>query len=157
MMTANRAEPAAGTHRRTWWVEVLLAAALAWLALIAYAEWRSEGRYLWLFGATYEAGQVPAGASFHHRVWVFNPTLRSLELDVQPTCGCTVVEGAQRVLRPLWGFPLTIAVDTTGKPLGRQVQQVDLIVRDRVGRVSWRERLAVRFEVVRASVSSTKR
>lgn len=76
---------------------------------------------------------------------------------MEPTCGCAVVEGSQRILRPLWGFPLTIAVDTTGKPLGRQAQQVDLIVRDRVGGVSWRERLEVRFEVVRASVSSTKR
>ena len=55
---------------------------------------------------------------------------------MEPTCGCAVVEGSQRILRPLWGFPLTIAVDTTGKPLGRQAQQVDLIVRDRVGGVS---------------------
>jgi hypothetical protein len=101
MATVSRTELTAGTRRRTWWVEALLAGAFAWLVLIAYAEWRSEGRYLWLFGASYEAGKVPVGTTLHHRVWVFNPTLRSLELDVEPSCGCTVVEDAKRGLWPL--------------------------------------------------------
>ncbi len=155
MATLSRTEMTEGTHRRGWWVELLLGAALMWLALIAYAEWRSEGRYLWLFGATYEAGKVRAGSTIHHRVWVFNPTLRSLQLDTEPSCGCTVVEGGSRALGRLWGLPLTVAVDTTGKPLGRQVQRVDLIVRDQERGVSWRERIEVRFEVV-GSASSAK-
>ncbi len=70
---------------------------------------------------------------------------RTLQLDVVPHCKCTVIEEAQQVLPPFWVVPLTVRVDTTGKPAGEHLQRVELIVRD--GRYSWREGIAVRFTV----------
>ncbi|MEM2592472.1 MAG: hypothetical protein QXI60_07795 [Thermofilaceae archaeon] len=128
------------------WLGWLVGAGMAWLLLIGYAERRLEGNHLWLMGATYDAGQVRAGTLITHRVWVFNPMLRALEVEPVPSCGCMVADTGKRGLSPLSGFFLTVQVDTSGKPLGKQSQSVDLVVRD--GRYSWRERLEVRFEVV---------
>jgi hypothetical protein len=36
-----------------------------------------------------------------HRVWVFNPTPRSLELGLQAGCGCAVAEEIPQVLIPI--------------------------------------------------------
>ena len=63
-----------------------------------------------------------------------------------PSCGCAVADTGKRDLSPLSVFFLTVQVDTAGKPLGKQSQWVDLVVRD--GYHSWRERLEVRFEIV---------
>ena len=137
---------AASTTIIVSWGGVLIGVSLAWLFLVGYAERRLEGNRLWLMGATYDAGAVIA-----HRVWVFNPTGSTLEVDVMPHCGCTVVEEPKRRMLPLTGFPLTVQVDTTGKRAGTQEQRVELIVRD--GRYSWRELITVRFTVQDASLS----
>ena len=150
MATVSRTE--SQTRRRPiGWGGVLVGVSLAWLFLVGYAERRLEGNRLWLMGATYDAGVVPAGAVIAHRVWVFNPTGSTLEVDVLPHCGCTVVEEPKRRMLPLTGFPLTVQVDTTGKRAGAQEQRVELIVRD--GRYSWRELITVRFTVQDASLS----
>ena len=128
------------------WQGLLIGVGMAWLLLIGYAERRLEGSRLWLAGATYDAGLVLAGTVITHRVWVFNPTLSGLEVEPMPSCGCTVADTGKRDLSPLSGFFLTVQVDTAGKPLGKQSQWVDLVVRD--GYHSWRERLEVRFEIV---------
>ncbi len=154
MATLSRTESTGGTRRRGWWIEVLLGAALLWRALIAYAEWRSEGHYLWLFGATYDAGVVRPGTVIRHRVWVFNPTMRPLEIKPEPSCGCTLLEGGSRQLGLVDGFPLTVVVDTTGKPAGRQTQGVELVVRDIERGVSWREHIEIRFEVAKPTASA---
>jgi hypothetical protein len=119
--------------------------------MIGYAERHLEGNRLWLLGATYDAGVVPAGRVMTHRVWVMNPMARTLQVEVVPHCGCTVIEEVPQVLPPFWVVPLTVQVDTTGKPAGEQTQRVELIVRD--GRFSWREVIAVRFTVSSASLS----
>jgi len=155
MATAERTERLAISRHRIGWVELLLSAALAWLSLLAYAEWRSEGRYLWLFGATHDLGEVRVSEVVRHRVWVFNPTLRSLELGLQPGCGCAVAEEIPQTLKPLWGFPITIAIDTTGKSPGPKSERVELIVRDGARGVSWRERLEVRYSVAEPNSPST--
>ena len=150
MATVNRTE--SQTRRSPIsWGGVLIGVSLAWLFLVGYAERRLEGNRLWLMGATYDAGVVPAGAVIAHRVLVFNPTGSTLEVDVMPHCGCTVVEEPKRRMLPLTGFPLTVQVDTTGKRAGAQEQRVELIVRD--GRYSWRELITVRFTVQDASLS----
>jgi hypothetical protein len=155
MATAERTERLTGARYRIGWVELLLTAALVWLALIAYAEWRSEGRYLWLFGARCDLGKVQAGKTIRHRAWVINPTPHSLELGLQPSCGCTVAEQIPQVLKPFWGFPITITVDTTGKSPGRKSERVELIVRDGSRGVSWRESLEVRYSVAEPASPST--
>jgi hypothetical protein len=127
------------------WLGLLIGAGLAWLLMIGYAERKLEGARLWLADATYNAGVVRPGTVIEHRVWVFNPLAQSLQLDVVPHCGCTVIEEAQQVLPPFWVVPLTVRVDTTGKPAGDHLQRVELIVRD--GRYSWREEITVRFTV----------
>lgn len=111
----------------------------AWLLLLGYAERRLEGRRLYLLGATYDAGRVAKGSVIQHRVWVFNPTLQGLEIDMLPSCGCTVVDGGSRPLSPLSGMVLTVRVETAGKLAGQHSETVALVVRD--GRYSWREQL----------------
>ncbi len=150
MATLSRTESRTVPKSRSW-VGLLIGAGLAWLLVIGYAERRLEGSRLWLIGATYDVGQVRAGTVITHRVWVFNPTMQALEVEPVPSCGCMVADTGKRGLSPLSGFFLTVQVDTSGKPLGKQSQSVDLVVRD--GRHSWRERLEVRFEVVSASLS----
>jgi hypothetical protein len=146
---------AASTTIIVSWGGVLIGVSLAWLFLVGYAERRLEGNRLRLMGATYDAGVVPAGAVIAHWVLVFNPTGSTLEVDVMPHCGCTVVEEPKRRMLPLTGFPLTVQVDTTGKRAGTQEQRVELIVRD--GRYSWRELITVRFTVQDASLSHDRR
>ncbi|RMH34154.1 MAG: hypothetical protein D6687_04435 [Acidobacteria bacterium] len=133
------------------WLGLLIGGGLAWLLMIGYAERKLEGARLWLVGATYDAGVVRPGTVIEHRVWVINPLAHSLQLDVVPHCGCTVIEEAHQVLPPFWVVPLTVRVDTTGKSAGEHLQRVELVVRD--GRFSWREGIAVRFTVSSASQS----
>lgn len=133
------------------WLGLLLGAGFGWLLMVGYAERRLEGNRLWLAGATYDAGVVRAGSVLEHRVWVINPMAQTLQLDVVPHCGCTVVEEAKQELPPFWIVPLTVRVDTTGKSAGEHLQRVELIVRD--GRYSWREAITVRFTVQSASKS----
>jgi hypothetical protein len=90
-----------------------------------------------------------------HRVWVFNPTPRSLELGLQAGCGCAVAEEIPQVLKPFWGFPITIVIDAAGKPAGRKSERVELIVRSGSRGVSWRESLEVRYSVAEPASPST--
>jgi len=114
MATVNRTE--SQTRRRPIsWGGVLIGVSLAWLFLVGYAERRLEGNRLWLMGATYDAGVVPAVAVIAHRVWVFNPTGSTQEVDVVPHCGCTVVEEPKRRMLPLTDFPPVEYQPTAGR------------------------------------------
>ncbi|GBC94192.1 hypothetical protein HRbin15_02700 [bacterium HR15] len=150
MATTSRTQSQTERKPRRW-LGLWIGAGLAWLLLIGYAERHLEGNRLWLIGATYDAGVVPAKSVMTHRVWVINPTLQTLTVKPIPHCGCTVVEDLPPQLPPLWIAPLTLQVDTMGKPVGRGVQVVELVVQD--GQYSWRERIEVRYELIPASQS----
>jgi hypothetical protein len=97
-------------------------------------------------GADVDLGKVQRNQMISHRVWVFNPSLRSVSIEATPSCGCTVVELPHRQLTPLNGFPVEVQVGTWGLPLGYQEKVVGLSVSS--GGVRWQERVVVRLEVV---------
>jgi len=105
-----------------------------------------SGERLWLIGADVDLGKVKRNRVISHRVWVFNPSLRSVSIEATPSCGCTVVELPYRQLTPLNGFPVEVQVGTWGLPLGYQEKVVGLSVSS--GGVRWQERVVVRLEVV---------
>jgi hypothetical protein len=105
-----------------------------------------SGERLWLIGADVDLGKVKRNQVISHRVWVFNPSLRSVSIEATPSCGCTVVELPYRQLTPLNGFPVEVQVGTWGLPLGYQEKVVGLSVSS--GGVRWQERVVVRLEVV---------
>lgn len=133
---------------------LLIGGAMAWLGFLGYAERHFSGQRLWLAGAIYDAGKVPAGQLIEHPVWVLNPTLVGLKLRKEATCGCTTAEVPAQ-LSPLSGFLLKVSVDTSRRSAGRHEQRVYLILQD--GRHSWREEIVVRYEVVSASNLSQRR
>jgi hypothetical protein len=125
---------------------VLACLGTGWMILVALAEYALPGERVWLVGEQYDAGQVRAGTRIRHRVWLMNPSLRRLQVEVQPTCGCTAVGLREGVLPPLGIRQVQLQVDTEGRMPGRQQEAVDIILR--TGDASWRERLTVRFTVV---------
>ncbi len=125
---------------------VLACLGAGWITLVAAAEYALPGDRVWLVGEQYDAGQVSAGVQIRHRVWLINPSLRRLQVQLQPTCGCTAVGLREGTLPPLGIRPVQLQVDTAGRMSGRQQEAVDIILR--TGDASWRERLTVRFTVV---------
>ncbi|MGC8785731.1 MAG: hypothetical protein ACP5RN_15280 [Armatimonadota bacterium] len=125
---------------------VLACLGTGWIILVALAEYALPGERVWLIGEWYDAGQVRVGTWIRHRVWLMNPSLRRLQVEVQPTCGCTAVGLREGVLPPLGIRQVQLQVDTEGRMPGRQQEAVDIILRTEDA--SWRERLTVRFTVV---------
>lgn len=126
---------------------VLACLGAGWIILVALAEYALPGERVWLVGKQYDAGQVSAGTQIRHRAWLINPSLRRLQVEVQPTCGCTAVGLREGVLPALGIRQVQLQVDTEGRMPGTQQEAVDIILR--TGDASWRERLTVRFMVVR--------
>lgn len=125
---------------------VLACLGTGWIILTAVAEYALPGERVWVVGEQFDAGQVRAGTQIRHRVWLINPSLRRLQVEVQPTCGCTAVGLREGVLPPLGIRQVQLRVDTEGRMPGTQREAVDIILRTR--EASWRERLTVRFTVV---------
>lgn len=105
-----------------------------------------SGERLWLIGADVDLGTVKRNQVISHRVWVFNPSLRSVQLEEAAACGCTVAELPYRELTPLSGFPLEVQISTWGLPLGYQERFVGLTASS--GGVRWQEQAVIRLEVV---------
>jgi hypothetical protein len=105
-----------------------------------------SGERLWLIGAEVDWGKVKRNQVISHRVWVFNPSLRSVQLEAAPACGCMVAELPYRELPPLNGFPLEVQVSTWGLPIGYRESVVGLTAS--LGDMRWQEQVVIRLEVV---------
>ncbi len=92
---------------------VLACLGAGWIILVAAAEYALPGDRVWLVGEQYDAGQVSAGVQIRHRVWLINPSLRRLQVQLQPTCGCTAVGLREGTLPPLGIRPVQLQVDTS--------------------------------------------
>jgi len=124
---------------------LLIAIGGIWLIGLGFRS-QVSGERLWLIGADVDLGKVKRNQVISHRVWVFNPSLRSVQLEAAPACGCTVVELPYRELTPLSGFPLEVQISTWGLPLGYQEKSVGLTASS--GDERWQEQAVIRLEVV---------
>lgn len=132
-------------HRWRRWIPWLwISTGIVWLALLAFHT-QVSGKRLWLIGAVYDAGKVKRNQVISHRVWVLNPSLRTVSIQSLPSCGYAVAELPSNQLTPLNGFPIEVRVETWGVHLGLQEKVVAL--QASCGAESWLEEVRVRFEV----------
>lgn len=133
-------------NRVGWkWVLFCAVGGIVWVALLTMLEASLSGEHIWIKGQSFDAGLISSGESITHRVWLFNPTGRALDIRFEPTCGCTVSESRDKMLTPFNGIPVTIQVDTRGKSAGRHQEVIDLVIRS--GDASWREQIVIRYRV----------
>ncbi|GIV09446.1 MAG: hypothetical protein KatS3mg019_1537 [Fimbriimonadales bacterium] len=124
---------------------LLIAIGVTWLIGLGFRS-QVSGERLWLIGAEVDLGKVKRNQVISHRVWVFNPSLRSVQLEAAPACGCMVAELPYRELPPLNGFPLEVQVSTWGLPIGYRESVVGLTAS--LGDMRWQEQVVIRLEVV---------
>ncbi|MEM2592171.1 MAG: hypothetical protein QXI60_06260 [Thermofilaceae archaeon] len=128
-----------------WLPWLLIGTGIVWLTLLGFHT-QVSGKRLWLIGAVYDAGKVKRNRVISHRVWIWNPSLRTVNIRSEPSCGCTVAELPSNQATPLNGFPIVVQVETWGLPLGLQEKVVTLEAS--CGKEWWLEEVRIRFEVV---------
>ncbi len=106
----------------------LIVIGFLWLSAIIFQWTVSLGR-VWVFRGDYYLGHIQRGTVLHHRVWLFNPSFQSVHLQLETSCGCTVVTEknsrlTELTLQPFRWQKLTIRIETTGLSLGNQQQAV---------------------------------
>ncbi|PMB17265.1 DUF1573 domain-containing protein [Fischerella thermalis] len=138
------------SHRQPFWKRrvaplLLIVIGAVWFAVQASGV-SISGERLLLIGASVDLGKVKRNQVILRRVWVFNPSLRTVTIEATPSCGCTVAELPYRQIPPLNGFPVEVQVSTWGLPPGYQEKVVGLTVSSEG--VSWQEEAIIRLEVV---------
>ncbi|GIV09448.1 MAG: hypothetical protein KatS3mg019_1539 [Fimbriimonadales bacterium] len=124
---------------------LLIAIGTVWLIGLGFRS-QVSGERLWLIGAEVDLGKVKRNQVIAHRVWVFNPSLRTVVIEATPSCGCTVAELPYRQLTPLNGFPVEVQISTWGLPIGYRESVVGLTAS--LGDMRWQEQVVIRLEVV---------
>lgn len=112
--------------RRYWFPWALIVIGLIWLGAIA-GQWTVTLGKVWVIRGDYNAGRVLRGTIIEHRVWLFNPSRQPVSLQLEPSCGCTVITEAGSscfTLAPLRWQPITIRIETAGLKLGEHRQVV---------------------------------
>ncbi len=73
-----------------------------------------------------ELGRVKQGSTLTHSVRISNYTIRSVQIEPVPACGCTIAEGTPRMLGPFTSLALPITYIVGGKQLGRLTREVSI-------------------------------
>jgi hypothetical protein len=103
---------------RSWLPLTLIILGSLWLLQVALAHTSSHG--VIVRGLNYNAGTVKPGTMVRHAVQIVNLSPEPVEVDAQPSCGCTVIESPQVAIQPLHSGIVTANVDTTGEGKGFQ-------------------------------------
>ncbi|MGQ9880060.1 MAG: hypothetical protein ACUVSV_04245 [Armatimonadota bacterium] len=102
---------------------------------------------VWISPRQADLEGLEAGKTASQDVWLVNLSGRRVEVQVEPTCGCTVPDFSRATLPRLGTVRFQIQVDTVGMPPGIHRRVVRL--RFRSGGEEWREDILLRLHVPR--------
>lgn len=137
--------PAANTNR--WKVlhrfgpPMLITLGVLWLLQGALARTSNHG--VIIHNLNFDAGTVKAGTTVTDTVRIINLSSSPVEVDAQPSCGCTVAEVQDKPLVPLHSELVRLDVDTDGLKKGQQQKYV--LLKMHSGTKSWEQVASIRF------------
>lgn len=123
---------------------VLLWVGILWLIQSSLS--LSAGAHgVWISPRRADLGGLQAGKAVLQEVWWVNVSGRRVEVQVEPTCGCTVPDFSRATLPRLGVVRFRIQVDTAGMSPGVHGRIVRL--RFRADGEEWREDILLRLHV----------
>jgi hypothetical protein len=126
-----------------WLPMTLIVLGSLWLLQATLA--RTSGHGVIVQGLNYNAGTVKQGATVSHEIRIINLTSQPVEVDAQPSCGCTVLYTPQADIAPLHSDRVMAQIDTDGVGTGSQHKGVFL--RFHSGKVTWQQVASIRFSL----------
>lgn len=136
-------------RRKRWIPLVLIWLGIIWLVQTGVAQ-AGGAHGVWVIGKRIDLGVLSAGEEVQTAVSVVNLSVRGLEVEAMPSCGCTVPEEPRFVLGAFGWRRVPVRVDTAG--MGAGVYGKVLRLRFRRGEEEWQEDVLLRF-TVRGSMS----
>ncbi len=140
-MPAARATAVKALHRLG--PPTLIILGVLWVLQSALAH--TPGHGVIIRNLNYDAGTVKAGSTVTDTVRLTNLSSVPVEVDAQPSCGCTVATLPVDVLAPLHSEVINLSVDTDG--MGKGVQQKGVFVKMHSGQQAWNQSATIRFVV----------
>lgn len=136
-------------RRKRWIPLVLIWLGIIWLVQMGVAQ-AGGAHGVWVVGKRMDLGVLSASEGARAAVTLVNLSVRVLEVEAMPSCGCTVLEQPRFVLGAFGWRRVPVRVDTAGMGVG--VHGKVLRLRFRRGEEEWREDVLLRF-TVRGSMS----
>lgn len=127
-----------------WMALVLMWIGVLWLLQSELASFGGEYGVR-VFPQRVDWGSIEAGRRYTQAVTILNLSGRSVEVVVEPSCGCTVADLSRARLLPLGWYRFRVEVDTSGMGSGvhGRVVRLRFMAGDRV----WHEDVLFRFSV----------
>lgn len=123
-----------------------------WLVQMGVAQ-AGSAHGVWIVGKRMELGVLSAGEVAQTAVSVVNLSVRRLEVEAMPSCGCTVLDGPRFALGAFGWRRVPVRVETVGMGAGEYGKVLRLSLRR--GEEEWQEDVVLRF-TVRKSMSPFK-
>lgn len=127
--------------RKRWLPLVVIWVGILWLAQSMI----SEQHGVLLLPQKADLGSIPTGTARSVKIALINLSARQLDVNVEPSCGCTVAELSEGVLEPLQLRRFAVQVGTDGMIPGVHKRVVRL--RFRRGDAQWTQEIWFRFRV----------
>jgi hypothetical protein len=103
-----------------------------------------------ILGGAQNLGSVSAGCKVNLRATVFNLHPYPVEVDAEPTCGCTVLDIKPSRLPPFGAAYLQAQIDTAGFPSGHQSKV--LLLHFFHEDASWTKAILVHFRIINKQI-----
>ncbi len=121
----------------------LIILGVLWLLQSALAHTASHG--VIIQNLNYDAGTVKAGSIVTETVRLINLSSIPVEVDAQPSCGCTIATSPVDVLAPLHSEMIGLDIDTDGMRKG--IHKKDALLQMHAGATTWQRTSIVKFVV----------
>jgi hypothetical protein len=127
----------------SWGPVLLLTLGILWLIEGASAHMRDHN--VIIQGNNYNAGMIETGKAVSHEFRLLNLSTLPVEVDTQPSCGCTVVDVPSQIISPLHSGVVKVNINTQGIHPG--LQQRAVLVQMVSGQKIWQQKAIIRFRV----------
>lgn len=140
-MPAARATAVKALHRLG--PPTLIILGVLWVLQSALAH--TPGHGVIIHNLNYDAGTVKAGSTVTSVVHVINLSPVPVDVDAQPTCGCTLATLLNAPLPPLHSENVKIEIETDGMERGTQKKITSIHMHS--GKETWEQVAQVTFQV----------
>ena len=123
---------------------LLITLGLLWIVQGALAH--AKGHGVVVRDATFDAGVVKPGTVITHSVRVINFSAQPIQVDAQPSCGCTLVDNSSTTIGPLHSATIKAQIDTEGMPSEPQQKKV-VVLQMQSGKQAWQQMETIKFRL----------